>query len=95
MPGEKAESEGKPQQEAGEMAGGQASRKPRPPKLWGRGQAGVPGDSALGPTALWMTYSSHNRPIVSLPLTATSIATQGLSPGTSRDRGTAVREAFV
>ena len=31
--GEKAESGGKRQQEAGEVAPGQASRKPRPPKL--------------------------------------------------------------
>lgn len=38
------------------------------------------------PAALPMTYSSYNSPIVSLRLAMAWVATQGLSPGTSRDR---------
>lgn len=38
------------------------------------------------PAALPMTYSSYNSPIVSLHLAVAWVPTQGLSPGTSRDR---------
>lgn len=38
------------------------------------------------PAALLMTFSSYNSPIVSLHLAMAWVATQGLSPGTSRDR---------